>query len=1229
MNRILLVFASVMIWWLPGLAGAQLGSDYPLVITPMPYQPLPITGGSAVTNVTMTDDFSGTDWGGAILNLPFPVQFYGTTYNTLHIYTDGYASFGAPHNEFSEAANNVVPNGAAPNKAVFLWHDDLELTAPLKTQVLGTGNGRQFVIEWKGIRWNTGMNLQMQLWLTENSPVIRVRYGPSFGDSAPGQSTISASMGLENATGTIGTAGPSIRGGVCNPGCVALDFPSGREYMYGATNEPDLAPSVVLGAWTAENDDTELRIPITTTIRNQGLQPAAGVAWNYYLSRGTSFNPADPRVEPAHLQLETIPPMSTVSFTDLRLYPMPPIGEYRVCVLLDPDGTVDDANRSNDTGCSSNPIIIGPDIVAEAIQFVGVSTAFPGDLVTVSYRIRNIGNKPSGSFVYDLMLSDQVVSTRAKSVYRGSIANLEPGELFQDTMQVRIGMHLPGDQFFPMLDVNTDRLVPEASLRNNQVFGPTAVTMLLPDVAPKTIVVGGDGCFFGRELPVSYQICNSGRGTASNFADALFLHDAALPSVNFELMKTVKAVPEFCAVDSDCRDLNQGVCIQEILGSQPSGFCHYGCVSQEDCGQGSQLSCLPDLDLGGQKSCQNAFLASQCRTIQKNVTIPTVDHTGAPLRENHDYMFTVVLDPNEKLNEGTSVDRIINNFVKSTKFRCRYPAPDLLAVSVRPGDHIAAGDTLAIHRKIENRGNERATAAYRYVLSTNDIGSDVDLRLPLVSTGGDGVVILGSNGTSDQTDLVSIPAHVVSREYHLGLVIDPSRTLHEQDKTNNTVMALGKVFVEPQAFRIRNQVLPEGRVGSSYDYQLVATGGTVASVWSAKGLPPFLTLSEAGHLHADQLMDDGVFVFEVSAASGATSATSTVVLSVTLPRGPLTLNTRVLPTGYTFSTSPYFAPLSISGGVPPYACSYQGMPNRFRLPADDSCTIIASDGLENAGDYRFQVTVTDARKTQVRGELQLAVRDSNGIDFKEHRFVHDGLIGEVFEECVESTANRHVGRDTEDSVIYSWTIDSAPAGIALGSRNPGSHPASTACLSGVPTECGSFMVRMRVETRLSEDGEIDEWAEAELPLTVQCRQLMLESNRIAPMFPGDSADVQLKATGPNAAQASFRVYAGELPQGLALERSGHLHGVIDPHADPGAYNFVVEINDGEGGYGLAGLAVLVQPPTIPRQVKPEPGTTTCSAASEGTAGLLPIAAALLGVMGLGRRRRMAAARSRS
>ncbi len=134
--------------------------------------------------------------------MPFPFPYYGHTYSTAFLSTNGTVNFLASSNAF---ANAPIPSPAAPNAAIFPFFDDLLLDggSGVFTRVSGSGHDRTFTMEFRNVTfWDaTSLRLDFAVVLHENGQ-IAFHYrgiGPD-----PRERGSSASVGIENETGSTG-----------------------------------------------------------------------------------------------------------------------------------------------------------------------------------------------------------------------------------------------------------------------------------------------------------------------------------------------------------------------------------------------------------------------------------------------------------------------------------------------------------------------------------------------------------------------------------------------------------------------------------------------------------------------------------------------------------------------------------------------------------------------------------------------------------------------------------------------------------------------------------------------------------------------------------------------------------------------------------------------------------------------------------------------------------------
>ncbi|WP_373048914.1 CARDB domain-containing protein [Vulgatibacter sp.] len=1163
---------------LPEVASAQ---QYVVSTSPSTYQALPIPGGGTVANVTTS---SADDGAATAYALPFSFSFFGTTYNAINIGTNGYVTFGSEN--ASSLGNQALPSTTSPNNLIAVWWDDQNCPAgSIQTQTLGQPGGREFVIQWHCYRHSTASNTwQAQLWLTEGSSVIRTKYGVL--GSTVTSSTFTASMGIENAAASVGLQGYGPNGVTCGSSCTNANWPGGTTIQYGVSVEPDVLPVVALGAMTTTGSDVSF--PVNTTVRNLGQNAATNLVYDVYLSTDAVLDPTTDTLLVQHVNGETVGGQSQATFSDSVTMPRPANGRYWVCVELDPANAIVESNEGNNRGCMATPFLVGADLLG-SIAMPGQGA--PGETVPFQIQVRNQGTDATGSFQYKIWMSaNDSLDAYDTQIHTGTLS-LQGTDTFSGTVNALVPGSIAGTTFYAFLQVDSGSVVVEADESNNTARTSGQITLVKPELSvnPGTVETA-NGCFFGEPMTVTYEVCNTGGGNAWNFVDSILFSDNFVVSMpnGGQGDPEVDTSPAACgSSDAECNA--GGVCYL--------GICHNPCTSDAECGDG--LVCAPDRDLPDFRSCQNHLAPGACKTFVRTFIVPgTNSVTGRPHEELEEgYWIGVIADSTDTVNEVNEA----NNIRKVQEpVVCRYPSPDLAAVTVVPPARVAAGETAALFRTVRNLGNVRGVASYRYVLSTNDTISLNDIPLTLVSTGGDGTLDLAGHSEQQATDLVRIPSHVAPGEYYLGLVIDANNAVRELDEKNNVSVASTRVRVENAALDILTTHLPDATVGAWYGRQLVATGGAGTYRWSIDTVPPGFTLTADGYLSGTPA-DEGTYVFTVSVTSGDASDSAMLALRVGRPMGALTITTTSLPPAV--AGNPYSGRIAASGGEPPYTCRVLSGTLGSGLVLNADCTISGTPITATVDPHLFEVEVTDARGNKAQRDMSLVIVDQADLFIETQRLPEATAGEEYLDGCIKAT-----GGDGD----YTWTIEEASLPAGLAQENVGNRT----CLIGTPLVCDSFSVSVRVEDG---QGQADT---AELPLTVMCGRVGLKTKRLDDVQRGDGVDVQLEADAGEA--PTFRVYAGRLPAGIALDESGKLAGTVADDAAIGTYNFVVEVKDTEGGYGLDALALNVVgvPATLPPAKKADDGG--CSTADDGATGALPFAVALLGLVAAGFRRRVAA-----
>ncbi|SDC66926.1 carboxypeptidase regulatory-like domain-containing protein [Actinokineospora iranica] len=150
------------------------------------------------TPVTLTGDDAATG-----ITLPFGFFFYGRTYHSAFVTTNGHINFLARSTAFTNVA---LPALNAPNAAIYPFWDDLFLDANSRvyTKTTGVAPNREFVVEWRDATFYqaTSTRVDFEAVLSENGE-ISLRYR-GLDPAVPRETGVSATVGIENHTGTVG-----------------------------------------------------------------------------------------------------------------------------------------------------------------------------------------------------------------------------------------------------------------------------------------------------------------------------------------------------------------------------------------------------------------------------------------------------------------------------------------------------------------------------------------------------------------------------------------------------------------------------------------------------------------------------------------------------------------------------------------------------------------------------------------------------------------------------------------------------------------------------------------------------------------------------------------------------------------------------------------------------------------------------------------------------------------
>jgi hypothetical protein len=143
----------------------------------------------------------------ATRSIGFPFVFYGPTYSSVNISSNGYVTFAGNANAYS---NTDIPNSSLPNAFAAPFWDDLYVSgaARVYAATVGSAPNRRFVVTWQAVDYCCSIGsgpLTFQLVLNEADMSIVFQYASiaSTTDHNRGLGN-SATVGLENQAGSFG-----------------------------------------------------------------------------------------------------------------------------------------------------------------------------------------------------------------------------------------------------------------------------------------------------------------------------------------------------------------------------------------------------------------------------------------------------------------------------------------------------------------------------------------------------------------------------------------------------------------------------------------------------------------------------------------------------------------------------------------------------------------------------------------------------------------------------------------------------------------------------------------------------------------------------------------------------------------------------------------------------------------------------------------------------------------
>ena len=149
---------------------------------------------------TLVTDWSrggGTpDDGFLVVPLPWSFPFYGSTYDSLKIVTNGWLGFQTLSLNV-DYGNSAIPSVSEPNLALYPFWDDMDLTSSGVVHYYNDSTNQRFVVQWTSVpHYSSGGPYTYQVQISRTGDIL-------FQYLTMASVLNSATIGIENGSGTV------------------------------------------------------------------------------------------------------------------------------------------------------------------------------------------------------------------------------------------------------------------------------------------------------------------------------------------------------------------------------------------------------------------------------------------------------------------------------------------------------------------------------------------------------------------------------------------------------------------------------------------------------------------------------------------------------------------------------------------------------------------------------------------------------------------------------------------------------------------------------------------------------------------------------------------------------------------------------------------------------------------------------------------------------------------
>lgn len=341
------------------------------------------------------------------------------------------------------------------------------------------------------------------------------------------------------------------------------------------------------------------------------------------------------------------------------------------------------------------------------------------------------------------------------------------------------------------------------------------------------------------------------------------------------------------------------------------------------------------------------------------------------------------------------------------------------------------------------------------------------------------------------------------------------------------------------AFKIRQVVFPDGKVGTAYKETAIGADAAKDPVtWTATGLPPGLTITRVRNpaLVSGTPTQAGDYTVTIR-ATDATGQSDVAFVAIRIstegcPNTPLTVETRSFLEPGTLGQE--YRPmddnlgdpptLRVTGGCPPYnwqLISGKLPPGMYLSPNGQ----LSGTPIESSSGFEFTVLVRDGSGKSASKQFTLGI--FSGVRITTER-LGQGTVGKAYTATLQAIGG---------TGPYEFTCTDLPPGLTCAPK--------TGVISGTPTKTGNYTISV-----IAKDSRGTVSREVKIPLLIANPSISLKSGKAGELY----ADKIVAPGGTG--QETVKAVSGNPPDGLKLGPTGTVDGTP---LKAGNFTFTVEI----------------------------------------------------------------------